>query len=361
MKETEIQAQAKEAVKACLSDVPFLKIVSIDSYLNSTTSNLADRRDYKLQPDLVIAVSLPGSVKLIIAEIKLNGQPLQAIRASEQLHSNLQAIPHSYGIFIAPYISEKAGAICTRNNIGYLDLSGNCRIQFDNVYINKSNYANKFKQNRMPKSLFHPKAERVLRVLLSNKLQHWKLEGLSKEARVSIGHASKVGRVLIENAYAMKSKKGIIIIEPDNLLADWSDNYEFARSSFSRYYTLDDLPDAELKINDITSKSDMQFAFTGFSGANLFAPATIYNRAHVYIDKADSQLIAMSLNLKEVDKGHNIVMIDPYDDGVYYKADRIDHLKTVGPVQLYLDLMSMKGRGEDAAKFLLESVITKSR
>ncbi len=359
MKETEMLAQARKAIEACLGDVPFLKIVSIDSYPNSTTSDLADRRNHKLQPDLVIAVSLPGSIKLIIADIKPNGQPLQAIGASELLRNYLEAIPHSYGIFVAPYISEKAGAICTKNNIGYLDLSGNCRIQFDNIYINKNNDVNKFKQNRMPKSLFHPKAERVLRVLLSNKLQHWKLERLSKEALVSIGHVSKVSRALKENAYATKSKKGIIITEPAGLLADWSTYYKLSRSDFSRYYTLDDLHDAEKSINDIASKSGIQFAFTGFSGANLFAPATIYNRAHLYIDKTNSQLIARSLNLKQVDRGHNIVLIDPYDNGVYYKADRIKQLTTVGPIQLYLDLMAMKGRGEDAAKFLLESVITR--
>ena len=47
----------------------------------------------------------------------------------------------------------------------------------------------------------------------------------------------------------------------------------------------------------------------------------------------------------------------PYDAGVYYDVTTKEGSRVVSPVQLYLDLIGFKGRGEEAAKALLEEVI----
>ena len=64
-----------------------------------------------------------------------------------------------------------------------------------------------------------------------------------------------------------------------------------------------------------------------------------------------------TLKLKEVTSGHNLVLLEPYDEGV------LDHRGLVkeatSPVQTYLDLAASKSRGEEAAEFLLNQVIKK--
>lgn len=47
----------------------------------------------------------------------------------------MDVFPDAYGIFLAPYISQKAGEQCRKEGIGYLDLAGNCYLCFDTVYI----------------------------------------------------------------------------------------------------------------------------------------------------------------------------------------------------------------------------------
>jgi hypothetical protein len=58
--------------------------------------------------------------------------------------------------------------------------------------------------------------------------------------------------------------------------------------------------------------------------------------------------------LKEVTTGPNFSILEPYDDGVFYGSRTIKGIRVVSDVQLYVDLVNYKGRGEESAKFLLE-------
>ena len=60
---------------------------------------------------------------------------------------------------------------------------------------------------------------------------------------------------------------------------------------------------------------------------------------------------------KEVGSGANVTLLAPYDEGVYYGVLTQEGSRIVSPVQLYLDLIGFKGRGEEAANAILEEVI----
>ena len=86
-----------------------------------------------------------------MVEIKSVGEPRYVRSAVHQLASYLAGGVDDYGVIAAPYISEKTGQICKEANIGYIDLSGNCFLSFDSIYIKKENYksidSGKRKQN----------------------------------------------------------------------------------------------------------------------------------------------------------------------------------------------------------------------
>jgi hypothetical protein len=50
-------------------------------------------------------------------------------------------------------------------------------------------------------------------------------------------------------------------------------------------------------------------------------------------------------------------LIGPYDEGVLYAAQTKGEAILTSPVQTYLDLRQIKGRGEQAADFLMQQVI----
>jgi hypothetical protein len=47
----------------------------------------------------------------------------------------------------------------------------------------------------------------------------------------------------------------------------------------------------------------------------------------------------------------------PYDDGVFAEAETKDGITMISPLQTYLDLCQIKGRGDEAAEFLEEKVM----
>jgi hypothetical protein len=79
-------------------------------------------------------------------------------------------------------------------------------------------------------------------------------------------------------------------------------------------------------------------------------------RAMLYVSR-DIDSVAEKVGLKPVESGANIILIQPYDDGVFWNAKSIGDLEISEPVQVYLDLKRYPGRGEEAADFLFREVI----
>jgi hypothetical protein len=78
-----------------------------------------------------------------------------------------------------------------------------------------------------------------------------------------------------------------------------------------------------------------------------------------YVDETDEDLASM-LSLKKVTGGANVSLFTPYDEGVFYGAQKIGGLVVASPIQIYLDLHTYRGRGEEAAKEILERIIRPS-
>ena len=63
--------------------------------------------------------------------------------------------------------------------------------------------------------------------------------------------------------------------------------------------------------------------------------------------------------MKPISTGANILLLTPYDEGIFYGSMDVADLQIVSPVQAYLNLISYRGRGEEAAEALQEIVINK--
>ncbi len=103
----------------------------------------------------------------------------------------------------------------------------------------------------------------------------------------------------------------------------------------------------------------IRYALTGFSGAARYAPSVRYQRAMAYVSRDVERMVKL-LSLKEVTSGANVTFLIPYDEGVLYGARSVEGICIASPVQVYLDLLGMKGRGEEAAQAILDEVIRRS-
>jgi hypothetical protein len=341
-----IEERAKEALLSCLSRVPFLKI---GKFIKEPSMEWA-------RPDFLVKLDYPKGNRTLIAEAKPSGQPRWAREAVNQILRYKGLFPDSYGIFLAPYISPKAGEICKEGGIGYLDFSGNCYLYFDNVFIEQGGKPNVFLEKRDLRSLYSPRAERVLRVLLNNPMKAWKVEELAKAAQVSFGQISNVKKLLIDREWIQEEKVGFKLKEPEKLLKEWKENYSFRRNKILDFYSLKGVAQIESELVYYGNHNNLKYALTGFSGAARLAPAVRYQRAMAYLSIFDDNLISR-LDLKKVTSGSNLTIFIPYDDGVFHGARQLDGTQIASPVQIYLDLSSFRGRGEEAAQILFDQVI----
>ena len=189
MKSLTIESEAARALAECLDDVPFADVqrVEPDAVV-----------DGNCRADLLVDVGLSDRKQRLVVEVKTNGQPRVIRDMVNQLARFRQHMPDAYGVVVAPYISPEGAAICAREGIGYVDLAGNCRLTFGQVYIRRDGNPNPFARKRDLRTLYSPKAARVLRVLLADPNRFWKVQDLATEASVSLGEVSNVKKLLTD-------------------------------------------------------------------------------------------------------------------------------------------------------------------
>lgn len=344
--EQRLVGEAEKALRECLERVPFLSIKRI-------------RREPRLgsaSADIALRLKTPDGEQVVLVEVKSSGQPRVVREAVNQLLQYRSKVPEAYGVLVAPYISPQSARICVENGIGYVDLAGNCRLRFRQVYVEREGKPNPAPQRRDLRSLYSPRTTRVLRVLLLDPKKTWKLQPLAQEAGVSLGQVYNVKKLLVDREWIRTDEEGLRLVEPSPLLTEWSQNYTYRRNAARDFYSLDAPPEIESKLATACRDRSVQYALTGFSAAARLAPMVRYQRVTAYVS-GDFGGLVKTLGLKEVPSGANVTVLSPYDDGVFYGAADINGIQIVSPVQAYLDLIGYRGRGEEAATFLLEQVI----
>ena len=354
---------ALQALQDCLGKISFLQV----EYIGPIRGGQG--------PDLQAVLRVQGRPVEVFAEYEDNGLTRWARQAVYVLKGWLAERPGAYGVFIAPYISPAAAAICKEAQIGYLDLAGNCHLSFETVYVHQEGYPNPFPQRRDLRSLYSPKAERILRVLLTQSQcnacaaptrQHllgWKTEALAEAAEVSFGQVSNVKKLLADREWLLLDAAGIRLSNPGALLDDWTQQYKYRRNRVTDYYSMTDVTESEYRLAETCQHLGLRYALTGFSGAARLAPAVRYQRVMAYI-QGDLGALTDALGWKPVPSGANISLLAPYDEGVFYLvgaalssskgaahgARDMDGVQIAAPVQVYLDLQSYRGRGQEAAE-----------
>lgn len=294
-----------------------------------------------------------------IAELKKSGEPQYARTAISQIHLYRRSLnlPKAGGIFIAPYISETAAKLCRDEEMSYLDLAGNCHLSFDGVYIHIEGKPNPNAHSRPLRSLYQPKAERVLRVLLTHPPKPWRIQALAEEAEVSVGQTFKVKELLLEKEWLEENERGITLTKPRELLIDWAEHYRFSKHRAAQFHTLMDLTSFERDLSDAGRSLGVTCAFTSFAAAAQYAPYATYQRTTAYVHHELAEVSLTPLQLTPVETGANVILLTPYDEGIFYGMKQRQDVSLVSPVQTYLDLQSAGGRGIEAAEALLQKEI----
>ncbi len=264
-----------EALERCLQNVPRSSVDRLDRGVRLANGMVAD---------LTAVVKVLGRSRTIIVEAKSSGQPLRVREAVDQLKRMItgSGLSDAYPVFAAPYISEASAGICREYEVGYLDLAGNCRLAFDNAYVERVSPENKYKEQRGQATLFKPKSSRIIRLMLGGS-RMWQVQQLAAEAEVSIGLVSRVKQELQAREWLVSTKDGIKLSDPEQSPAAGLQTYSYKKNDVGEYYTMASSGDSETAIARWCEQNGVRYALTGFSGARLSSPRVRYNRSTIYV------------------------------------------------------------------------------
>jgi len=216
----------------------------------------------------------------------------------------------------------------------------------------------------LAQNIFATRATRVIRCLLVEPKKGWSILGLSKTAGVSYAHAYKVIQTLIRMGLCRRSENYRImarvkVVNPGELLTRWANIHEYSlMNKVSSYYSEERNVEKFLdKLSQISKKTGLIYALTLHAGANLVAPFVRPVDIHFYVRSNEIGTWTKNLELKPIEFGGNIHLVEPYDEGVFYGAQKRGAANVVSNVQLYIDLYNYPARGREAAEHLRRTVI----
>ena len=303
--------------------------------------------------DLVVKFRMGEQEHTLVLEVTGLGQPKQIREAVTRLNEIRRELPGAYPVAVSGYISPDSAAILRRNGLGYLDLSGNCYLAFENILIEKEGKPNIRPSTRPLKSLFAPRATRVVRVLLVDSQHAWRLEELAKAAEVSLGHAHNVVKRLEELAWLERGEQQRIrLTKPGELLEAWSAAYTYRQSGVATYFSPERITRKLMaEIARWAQAEGRRYAFTLHSGAALVAPDIRFPAIHCYLSEG-ADALARALGLRAGEGEGNVHILTPYDQGVFYAPLSKGGLSVVCLPQLYVDLFRYERRGREQAEYL---------
>lgn len=272
----------------------------------------------------------------------------------------------SQPVLFASVVSDRTADIATKHGVSWMDYAGNCRLVFPaySIYVLRSGTINPFGK-QLPKVLnvFSPKSSRVVRAMLQEPLRGWQLNELASHpsVRISPGLMSRIKRSLVEGGYAVMQEGQLRLKRPDDLLDDWVNHYRIHKPREYSFYMRGELQQVEQQVANWCLKSTSQFALSRFSAAWRLAPEVRYNVASFMVPTIAilaEPLVDFLTNYgaRKVDSGANLTL-QISDDESYFSNRLGETIQTTSPLQTYLDLRAMDGRGEEAAVAIYEKYL----
>src|SRR6266571_3064140 len=303
---------------------------------------------------LVVRFRLVDQEHTVVLEVASLGQPRQIRAAVTRLADIRRELPGAYPVAAAVYIGPQSARILKSHNLGYVDLSGNCSLAFENVLIEKEGKRNVRPSTRPLRSLFAPRATRVVRVLLIEPGRAWRLEELGKAAAVSLGHSHNVVKRLEELAWAERDDdQRIRLSKPADLLEAWCESYTYRANEITSYLTPERVTRKFMgEVARAAAGEGRRYAFTLNAGAALLVPSLRLPTMHCYLE-GDPGPVARTLGLRPAAEADvTLHFLGPYDPGVLHAAFEKGGLKVVCLPQLYVDLVHYERRGPEQAEHL---------
>jgi hypothetical protein len=284
-----------------------------------------------------------------VFEIKSSSRPGHVERAADQLDAfrHAEAIP----VLVVPFMSKAGAEAADRAGLNWIDLSGNAHIRAENLHVWLQGRPNEFRSAGRPSSPFAPKSARVSRVLLLDPSRWWRQKDLVAATGLDDGNVSRIVRRLDEELLLERRDRELRPRDPDLLLDAWAQDYRFDRHHTVAGHVSGSGIEVARRLADRLGELKVRHAFTGLAAAWAIDQFARFRLTTLYVDE-DPRAVADRLAIRQEPKGANVQLVGPNDVGVFAGEQDCDRLRCVSAVQVYLDLLHLPERAEEAARHM---------
>jgi hypothetical protein len=316
-------------------------------------------KHHKIVWDEVITLSVKPNQQRVMLFIEVRQQ--LSPKTLLGVFQRLKSIPvDGVQLICSRHISPRVAEMCREQNVGYLDGVGNCWIAAPGLFVHIMGRPN---QPAVSKAVdpFSKKSSRIVRTLLAHPNKGWQVQKLAMQAGVSLGLVSKVKTTLLEEAYLEERDRLLFVRDADKLLRGWSDDY-LPQVRPLQLFAIPRPLETEKRLADWCRANKISYALTQLAGAWRYSPMVRYDKSVVYLDRKletgrKLKDLLEVIDAREVDSGANCTLWLTDDPAVFTDAKEFDGINVVSPLQLYLDLKVLSGRGEEAAQEIFTSVL----
>lgn len=284
-----------------------------------------------------------------LVEVRASSSPGIVKAAAEQMASAAaKAGPKVLALLVVPYMTPAGARTAAELGLNWLDLSGNSRLRDRDLYVRVEGRPDQFPQRGRPATPFAPKSARIARALLLDPWRWWRQKDLAEETGLDDGHLSRIVRRLDDDGLLTFRSAEFRAGDPEVLLDAWADAYRFDRHDIVPAHVTGSGTELAAELHDRLTHAGIDHAFTGLPAAWALAHHARYRLASVYVE-GDPRAVLDAAGMRREARGANVQLIGPDDDGVFAGKHEVDSLPCVSPPQVYLDLLHLPERAQEAA------------
>ncbi len=292
-----------------------------------------------------------GSRVKIIVEAKQNLTAAEAVALVPRLDRAVRQTKAAGGLVVTTYLSPLTRERLKASGLSYLDLTGNARILLDRPALfieSRGADSNPVPQSRDIRSLKGGSAARIVRALCD-----WRppvgVRQLARRAETNPGYVTRVLRLLEKEDVISRDSKGTVAtVKWQDLLRRWAQDYAVTRTNRVLAYLE---PRGAERLLSRLGDYHGQWALTGSRAVPRAASTAAARTVSLYVDIAEQA--AADLELRTVNAGANVLLLEPFDPVVWERVRRDAGLNCVAVSHCAVDLLTGTGREPAEGEALL--------
>ena len=176
---------------------------------------------------------------------------------------------------------------------------------------------------------------------------------------VDEGQLSRIVSRLIDDGLVVRDEEGLLrAAAPDLLLEAWNEAYDFSRHEIIRGHVAARSGDALARqLAEAFEARSIEYAATGLTAAWVYTRFVGFRTATLYVRKRPDAGVLKALGFREDERGANVWLVLPNDEGVFHGAATHEDVRCVHPVQAWLDLHGHPERATEAAERLRDDYL----